>query len=103
MANAPTVVIGFSGSATIRNIEDCFLRLRQALEEAGHVEVDLSRLDEVDFAFLQLLLSALRTAQNRGKTLALSQPAGGVLLEQLKVLGAEYGSRRSFWFKEEVA
>jgi ABC-type transporter Mla MlaB component len=103
MASAPTVVIGFSGSVTIRNIEDYAQQLRQALAEADHVEIDLTQLDEVDFTFIQLLIAALNTAQSQGKTLFLSQPVGGVVLDALTILGGDSGARRGFWFKEEVA
>ena len=103
MASAPTIVIGFSGSATIRNVEDNAKRLTQALSQSDRVEVDFSQLEEVDFTFVQLMVSALKTAEAEGKTLAASMPARGPLLDVLKICGLESSPRRKFWLQDEVA
>ncbi len=47
------------------------------------IAVDCADAAEVDVSFIQLLLAARRTAQARGKCLALSAPASGALLRVL--------------------
>ncbi|HVI51892.1 MAG TPA: STAS domain-containing protein [Candidatus Sulfotelmatobacter sp.] len=97
MSSAPTVVIGFSGSATIRQADDVAHRLRQALESSDRIEVDCSELDEVDVTFLQLILAAHKSAEADGKVLVLSSPAKGALLDAVAICGAEQGIRADFW------
>jgi ABC-type transporter Mla MlaB component len=99
MASTPTVVIGFSGAATIRQAEDIAERLKQALASSDRIEVDCAGLTEVDTTFIQLILSARKSAEVAGKALTLSAPAGGVLLDALTICGAQHGARAQFWLE----
>ena len=103
MADTPTVVIGFSGAATIRHAEDIAERLKQALESSDHVEVDCTGVTEVDFTFMQLLLAARKSAETGGKTLSLSAPASGALLEAVTICGAQEGPRATFWLERRAS
>lgn len=103
MASAPTVVIGFSGAATIRHADDIAERLKQALASSDRIEVDCSGVTEVDIAFIQLILAARKSAEAAGKMLALSAPAGGPLLEALTICGTQDGPRAQFWLGGRVA
>lgn len=103
MAEAPTVVIGFSGAATIRHAEDIAARLRQALGSSDHVEIDCSEISEVDITFVQLVMSAHKTAEGAGKTLSLSAPAKGSLLEAVTICGAQNGPRATFWLERRAS
>ncbi|EME69554.1 sulfate transporter/anti sigma-factor antagonist sTAs [Paramagnetospirillum caucaseum] len=103
MARAPTVVIGFTGAATIRQADDIARQLKQALESSDRIEVDCSGLTEVDVAFIQLILAACKSAEAAGKVLSLSAPAGGALLEILTICGAQDGSRAQFWLEGRTA
>jgi len=97
MAGGPTVVIGFSGTVTIRHVEETAERLRQALASSDRIEVDCSALTEVDFSFIQLIIAAQKSAATAGKTLTMSAPAQGPLLAALTVIGIDDSSRRDFW------
>jgi ABC-type transporter Mla MlaB component len=100
MASAPIVVIGFSGAATIRQADDIAERLRQALASSDRLEVDCSGVTEADVSFIQLLLSARKSAEASNKALTLSAPASGPLLEVLTICGAHEGT---FWLGRRAA
>ena len=103
MTGTPTVVIGFSGAATIRHAEEFAERLKQALDSADRVEVDCTGVTEVDITFMQLLLSACKSAGARGQTVSLSTPASGALLEAVIICGAQEGPRAHFWLERRAS
>ncbi|MDO8608639.1 MAG: STAS domain-containing protein [Phaeospirillum sp.] len=103
MASAPTVVIDFSGAATIRHADEIAGRLKQALSSSDRIEVDCTAVTEVDIAFIQLILAARKTAEAAGKTLTLSAPAVGALLEALTICGTQDGPRAQFWLGGRAA
>ena len=102
MGSAPTVVIGFSGAATIRQADEIAERLKQALASSDRVEIDCGEVTEVDLTFLQLILSARKSAEATGKVLSLSAPACGALLEAVTVCGAQDGPRAEFWLNRRA-
>ncbi len=95
----------FDGPATLRAIGDFNTRIIDAMAHHDAVEIDCSGLGEVDLSFVQLLLSARKTALACGKSLALSHPASGALLDALRrggFLVAVDGVTKddeTFWFK----
>lgn len=99
MADEEYVVVSFSEAATIRQADHIADRLGQALSQSDHIEIDCSALTEVDFAFIQLLIAAQKSAHAAGKRLELSKPAQGALLEALNVIGLHDSPRREFWLK----
>ncbi|MCW2244425.1 ABC-type transporter Mla MlaB component [Azospirillum fermentarium] len=103
MPQAPTVVIGFSGALTIREAEEVFGRLREALETSERVEIDCSGVTEADITFIQLILAARTSAAAAGKTLMMSGPAGGALLDALAVCGLADGPQAPFWTEGRLA
>jgi ABC-type transporter Mla MlaB component len=103
MTSSPTVVLGFSGEATIRQAEGLAERFKQALASSDRIEIDCSGLEEVDFTFIQLVISARKSAKAAGKVLAMSEPAKGALLDALLTCGAQDGPRAPFWLEREVS
>lgn len=73
----------FNGSLTIRTIGALRDRLRSELNQNGAVAVDCTEATEIDAAFLQLLVSARRDAELKGKTLWLWRPPDGPFREAL--------------------
>ena len=67
----------------IRNISKFYPELSAALSGTQPVILDLTDEPEVDLAFVQVVESARRYARTHGKTLSLSQPASGSLLDVL--------------------
>ena len=103
MTNAPTVVIGFFGAATIRQADDIAERLKQALATSDRIEIDCTEVTEVDVTFMQLILSARKSAEAAGKALTLSAPASGALLDAVTICGAQDGPRANFWLERSAS
>src|SRR5690349_2327561 len=81
--NEQTVLLKFSDSLTLREVEGIRSSLLNALAGGNTVEVDYAGATEVDISLPQLLLSARRMAAASGKTFALSAPAAGALRDTL--------------------
>lgn len=99
MDPSSNVVISFSQAATIRQADDIAAQLGQALAQADSIEIDCSALTEVDFAFIQLIIAARKSAEAAGKRLALSAPARGELLRAVAICGLDDGPQREFWLR----
>jgi len=70
MTNKPAIErIDIEGRFSIHTAAELRRRLLDALDAAEAVEVDLSRVHEIDSAGLQLMLAARREAVARDKTL----------------------------------
>ena len=67
-----TATLSLDGSLTIMEIGELKQVLAEALEQNGHVVVDFSSAGKMDFAWLQLLCSAHRSALATGKDLQLA-------------------------------
>lgn len=78
-----TRVLRLAGTLTLTEAESIHAALRRELSESAAVTVDVSGATEVDVSFVQLLLAARRTAADWGKSIALSSPADGALLDTL--------------------
>ncbi len=59
--------ISFLGDATIYSVNEAVQVLRNAMAEATRVEVDLSKVSEMDSAFCQTLIAAQRQGERDGK------------------------------------
>jgi anti-anti-sigma regulatory factor len=96
-------VLNFSGAMTLRAIADPHAALVQALTAGTDVTLDLSDVEEVDLSFIQLILSATRTAAERGLSVTLSAPAPEPVMQTLErggFLGAAPDPRRDFWLAQ---
>ena len=61
--------ITLAGGMNIYSAADIKARLLQAVEQAGNVELDLLKVEELDTAGLQVLMLAKREATRRGQSL----------------------------------
>ncbi|OJT96667.1 MAG: hypothetical protein BGN83_12395 [Rhizobium sp. 63-7] len=86
-AKEANIKIDIPARANIRNIAETHTAVLASLLEAQAVEIDLSDCNDVDLSFLQMIESARVYAQSAGKTVKLSSPADGVVLETLKRAG----------------
>jgi ABC-type transporter Mla MlaB component len=96
-------VLNLSGAMHLRAITDPHAALVQALGAGSDVILDLSEVEEADLTFIQLILSATRTASERGLSLTLSAPAPEPVMQLLErggFVGAAPDPRRDFWLAQ---
>jgi anti-anti-sigma regulatory factor len=92
-----------SGAGTIKNVTQHRDVLCEALSAGVDVVLDLEDLEETDLAFIQLIISARRSAQARGLSLTLSGPAPAPVLQTLErggFIGPAPDDRRHFWLAQ---
>jgi hypothetical protein len=87
----------------IQAVEDVLIRVRQALDEYGTIDIDCRDATEVDASFIQLLLAARVSAERRGKVLRVLT-GDGVMLAALDAGGfltlRDGCTENSFWISE---
>jgi hypothetical protein len=76
--------VAIVGDAGIKSVGKIHKQFQLALKKNGSIELDLDKATDFDLAFVQLVESARRTATTEGKTVSLSAPVRGGLLEILK-------------------
>jgi ABC-type transporter Mla MlaB component len=84
---AVTDHLKLGGPLTVRLAKRIRARIIEALGQFPSVTIDCSGATEVDLSFIQLILSARKSASASAKTLSLAQPADGALLEALRQAG----------------
>ncbi len=88
MQEAPGAeAVDLSGPRTLRNAEETRSLLMEALQRPSPIGLDCSAVAEADLSFVQLLLSARKSAEAAGKTLTLSHPASAPLLKAASKAG----------------
>ena len=111
MANLQKETIRLQGELVLRNAAETRLSLLTALtNDAGSIEIDCTEVSDADVSFLQIVLAARHTAAIRGRSIALSAPAAGALLETLRCAGliggageAQRSPDDAFWMCEDRA
>jgi len=94
------------GPLTVRHMGQIHTRVLEALRQYAFVNIDCSDATDVDLSFIQLVLSARKSAAATGKSLSLAHPAVGVLLERLMQAGlvgpadGQPVSDQSFWLSQ---
>jgi hypothetical protein len=107
MQEAPSAdSVDLDGSRTIRNAEDTRSLLMEALKRPSPTRLDCSATDEADLSFLQLLLSARKSAEAAGRTLTLSHPASAPFLTAASRAGFAVapdplGGKDTYWLIKE--
>lgn len=71
-------ILSIEGALEIGDAEELRNALREFLVLASRPTLDLSRVDAVDAAALQVLCSARKTAERSGKLLEIAAPATAV-------------------------
>jgi len=98
-----TQITRLSGVGIIRNIIQYHDVLCEVLSAGADVVLDLEGLEEADLAFIQLIISARRSAQARGLSLTLSGSAPEPILQILErggFIGPAPDDRRQFWLAQ---
>ncbi len=80
-------LVPLEGAFTVRNIEMVRQRLIEALGGYRRVVIDCAGITEADLSFIQVILSARRSAAAAGIHLSLAQPVDDVLLDALRRAG----------------
>jgi anti-anti-sigma regulatory factor len=84
---SPPSVVPLPGKLTVATVEETHAKLREALAGDSAVTLDCSQASEIDVTFLQLLVSAQRSAARAGKTVRLTAPPSGALAEAMQRCG----------------
>lgn len=92
--------LNLKGQLTVKNANTLRQELLKALDGGTEVTLLLDEVDEVDLTSLQLLCSAHRYAQEKGKTLNLNDPEG-ILLSAGRAAGFMSGEKCRFAKKNE--
>jgi anti-anti-sigma regulatory factor len=95
--------VRLSGTGIIRNIAQYHDVLREGLSAGTDMVLDLGDMEEVDLAFIQLIVAAQRSAEARGLSLTLSHPAPEPILQTLErggFIGPAPDDRRNFWLAQ---
>lgn len=58
--------VSLSGDLTIQNADSIFSKIHDALIDCEHLEIECSRMRDVDVSFIQMLFSVKKTIENRG-------------------------------------
>jgi len=90
---------------TARTVSEHQARLLSAFAETDAVRIALPHPIRIDVCGLQLIESARKFAESRGKGLSLAAPADADLARLLETLGVTHpsaGDRRRFWLHEGV-
>lgn len=98
-----TQAIRLSGVASIRSIGRHHDVLCATLSAGADVALDLGDIEDADLSFIQLIISARRSAQARGLSLTLSSPAPEPILQTLErggFIGPAPDDRRHFWLAQ---
>ncbi|MGO9133300.1 MAG: lipid asymmetry maintenance protein MlaB [Methylovirgula sp.] len=75
------------GSLTISRASFFLRAIASAISRHSAVMIDCTDAADVDVTFLQILISARRTAEAQGKRIELTAPSDGVLVTALERLG----------------
>jgi len=73
------------------------------LSAGADVALDLGDIEDADLSFIQLIISAQRSAQAHGLSLTLSSPAPEPILQTLErggFIGPAPDDRRNFWLAQ---
>jgi anti-anti-sigma regulatory factor len=95
--------VRLSGVASIRSIGQYHDDLCAMLSAGTDVVLDLGDIEDADLSFIQLIISAQRSAQARGLSLTLSSPAPEPILQTLErggFIGPAPDDRRNFWLAQ---
>jgi ABC-type transporter Mla MlaB component len=93
-----------TGALTLQSMETVHARL-MGLADREHLAIDCSDGTEVDVSLVQLILAARNSARQAGRTVTLTQPAAGALLDTLERGGflnpcaEKSDAERMFWLE----
>jgi hypothetical protein len=100
--------VSMLASLTVRDAKQVHACLAQAVRDRPSIVLDCRSATEIDLSFIQLVLSARRSALAAGKSLSVMPPTGGLLSDVLRrtgLLGASDSvpsADQRFWFHKEM-
>lgn len=99
--------VRLEGSLTSGELAPVHDELTKAIEKNKTVTLDCSAVTAADIGLVQLMLSARQTARDAGKSVTLSAPAYGALLDVLtrggfvSAPGCPPAIEQAFWLNQE--
>lgn len=96
--------LALAGALTIRDVPRIQARMRDALTGHHSVMIDCAAATEIDLSFIQLVLSARKSAAAAGKSVSFIPPERDVLAEVLERAGltGPQCDDQHFWFNKVV-
>lgn len=86
-SNAAAETLVLPSTLSIRHISGAHELLLRQLEKEDALLLDISDDADIDLSFIQLVEASRLYAKNHGKTVSLTHPAGGNLLQTLRRSG----------------
>jgi hypothetical protein len=105
IASVHTESISLPNSLVIRNISAIHDSIAAQLRDSNAICLEIPSEADVDLSFVQLMEAARLHAKSSGKSIRLSSPAQGALLNVLQRAGfvdSFTEEDRQFWFHNEV-
>jgi anti-anti-sigma regulatory factor len=104
--SAPTYVT-MPPSLTVRDAEHVHARLLEAVRDRSSVVIDCRAATDIDLSFIQLVISAHKSALANGKALTVVPPSDGRMTDILRRAGLIGTADRPpadalFWFHKEA-
>lgn len=87
---------------TIKNVAQVAAEIAAALSKSDRVELSLPEGSDVDVSFLQLLVSAQKSAEASGKAVRLAHPPAGAFRDALVRSGLFETELSNLWKDQEV-
>lgn len=81
------VTLALQGTLTISRADELRAEILEAIHTHPVVALDCAEAEDVDVAFLQLLIAANRSAEQLGKTVRFLAPPSGVLADAIMRCG----------------
>ena len=76
--------VRIADEASVRTIAKIHAQILAEYQKSDVVRIDVTAITDADLTFVQLVEAARRSATADGKRIALTAPAGGVLLDTLQ-------------------
>jgi ABC-type transporter Mla MlaB component len=81
------VTLALQGTLTISRVDELRAEILEAIHTHPSVAFDCAQAEEIDVAFLQLLIGANRTAEKLGKTVRFLAPPSALLADAIARCG----------------
>jgi anti-anti-sigma regulatory factor len=83
----PTHTLSFEGEVLLSGAGETCERLKDCISTYQEVDVDATKVSEIDISFVQLLVAAFKSAGAAGKRLSVRYPADGPFDQLLQRTG----------------
>ncbi len=99
--NGDSIVLEIAGKCTVEHAATLRDGLLAAVNSGKDLSLDISRVEEVDITFLQLLLSAALTLERGGRSLACAGKPSATAMHAARVSGFNQPPQLATFFADE--